>query len=345
MGNSKAYKDAGVDLSAAEQAKKKIARLAKETFTPNVVGDIGAFGGIYRFPTSTGNLLLASCDGVGTKIKVATAAGIYNTVGQDLVNHCVNDILTLGAEPLFFLDYIGHSDLTPDKIAEIVEGLSIACRQNGFALIGGETAQMPGLYSYGDFDLVGFIVGSAAEDNLIDGNLVRPGDRLIAISSNGLQTNGYSLARKLLLDSGRFGLDDRPEILAGQSVGEALLAIHPSYLMPIAALMTTEIKIHAMAHITGGGIEGNLIRVLPERCVARVVLSDVSAPSVFELIASEGKIPKTEMCSVFNMGVGFIVIVGREFESDAVAVLKDAGADAVPCGEIAEGEKSVLLSL
>ncbi|RKZ31972.1 phosphoribosylformylglycinamidine cyclo-ligase [bacterium] len=337
------YKKAGVDILAAEKAKNRIARLAKETFTPDVMSEIGAFGGVFRFPSGSDNLLLASADGVGTKTKVASAAGIYNTVGRDLVNHCVNDLLVHGAEPLFFLDYIGYANLEPERVAEIVEGLSIACRRNGLALIGGETAQMPGVYSSGDFDLVGFIIGKTTENALIDGSKIRPGDKLIALSSNGLQTNGYSLARMVLLDSGKFKLDDTPKILNGVTVGEALLAIHPSYRAQVGSLLSTEVEVHGMAHITGGGIQGNLIRVLPDGCAARVDLSDVKIPSIFELIRREGNIPPDEMYRVFNMGVGYLLVVPDKRISEALVLLNGAGAAAVRCGEIVEGEKSVTL--
>ena len=342
MSESEAYKKAGVDLSAADEAGKRIAKLAKETFTPGVESEIGSFGGVYRFPSNSDNLLLASCDGVGTKLKVAAAAGIYDTVGRSLVNHCVNDILTLGATPLFFLDYVGHLDLEPGQIADVVEGLSIACRRNGLALIGGETAQMPGVYSSGEFDLVGFILGSVSEDKLIDGSDIEPGNKIIAIGSNGLQTNGYSLARKVLLDSGRFELSERPEGLQ-DSVSEALLAIHPSYLEPVLALLSANVQIRGMAHITGGGIPGNLSRILPEGCLASVDVADVPVPPVFELIQNEGDIPAGEMYEVFNMGAGFMLIVDETAFEEAISIINADDYKAIPCGEIIPGKRGVEL--
>ncbi|HDR91305.1 MAG TPA: phosphoribosylformylglycinamidine cyclo-ligase [candidate division Zixibacteria bacterium] len=336
------YKSAGVDLDAADIATKKIAALAKATFTADVASEIGAFGGIYRFPSGTGSLLVASADGVGTKLKVASTAGVLNTVGQDLINHCVNDILTLGAKPLFFLDYIGYSDLEPEEIARIVEGLSIASSANGLALIGGETEQMPGIYSSGEFDLVGFIVGTAKEDDLITGAAISPGDKLIALVSNGLQTNGYSLARNVLLDEGRFDVGDRPEILAGKSVGEALLAIHPSYLKPVEAVRG-EIGIAGMAHITGGGLPGNFSRILPKTCNAIFDVSKIPSPPIFELIRTEGEIEIAEMFDVFNMGAGYVIAVKPEDADRAMDILRKRGDSAVLCGEIAEGEGEVIL--
>ena len=341
MSKDKAYKAAGVDLRAAGIAKARIAELAKSTFTDGVVSEIGGFGGIYRFPAASGTLLLASSDGVGTKLMVAAAMGIYNTVGRDLVDHCVNDLLTLGAEPLFFLDYIGHADLSPDRIAELVEGLSIACRENGLALIGGETAQMPGLYSSGDFDIVGFIVGTTPESELIDGAAIASGDRLIALSSNGLMTNGYSLARRVLIDSGRFSLDDAPDVLGGATVGEALLAVHPSFLSPVKAMRASGVEITGMAHITGGGIAGNFVRVLPQNCSALFDLSEIPVPPIFDLIRASGEIPSSEMFEVFNMGVGFVIAVRAGDLDRALDSLRDAGAAAFSCGEIISGDRSV----
>ncbi|MCK5833208.1 phosphoribosylformylglycinamidine cyclo-ligase [bacterium] len=341
MKKGELYKAAGVDLTAADNAKKKIAALAKKTFTKGVVSDIGAFGGIFRFPEGSENLLLSSADGVGTKLKVATASKKYNTVGQDLVNHCVNDLLTLNATPLFFLDYIGHCDLPIERIAEIVEGLSIACSANGLALIGGETAQMPGIYSSGDFDLVGFIVGSASKQSLVDGSAIRPGDKLIALQSNGLQTNGYSLARKILIDSSAYALDDRPDILKGISVGEALLAVHPSYLKPVKSLIDKGINISGMAHITGGGIPGNLVRVLPKNCRAIVDVSQISIPPIFELIRHAGEVPISEMYDVFNMGAGFVIVLTADMQNKALALCESSEIFAVSCGEIVSGERSI----
>lgn len=336
------YKSAGVDLDAAVIATKKIAALAKSTFSADVASEIGAFGGIYRFPSGSGSLLLASADGVGTKLKVASAVGILNTVGQDLVNHCVNDILTLGAKPLFFLDYIGYSDLGPEEVASIVEGLSIACRENGVSLIGGETAQMPGIYSSGEFDLVGFIVGTADEAKLITGSAISAGDKLIALVSNGLQTNGYSLARRVLLDSGTFGVDDKLGELRGKSVGEALLAIHPCYLKPVAKLMES-VQITGMAHITGGGLPGNFSRILPKDCNAVFDVSKIPSPPIFELIQKHGNIPSQEMFDVFNMGAGYIISVKAPDAEPAVAILREMGADALVIGEIENGDHKVIL--
>lgn len=336
------YKSAGVDLDAAVVATKKIAALAKSTFSADVASEIGAFGGIYRFPSGSGSLLLASADGVGTKLKVASATGIFNTVGQDLVNHCINDILTLGAKPLFFLDYIGYSDLGPEEIASVVEGLSKACGENGVSLIGGETAQMPGIYGSGEFDLVGFIVGTAVEERLITGSAISAGDKLIALVSNGLQTNGFSLARKVLLDSDAFAIDDRPEELHGTSVGEALLAIHPCYLKPVERLMES-VQITGMAHITGGGLAGNFSRILPEDCDAVFDVSKIPSPPIFELIRKHGDIPSQEMFDVFNMGAGYVIAVKASDAEPAMEILREIQQNAVVFGGITHGNHKVIL--
>jgi len=340
---SESYKKAGVDLNSAEEVTKKIAGLAKGTFTEQVMKDIGAFGGVYRFPADSNKLLIASADGVGTKLKIAASLGIYNTVGQDLVNHCINDLLTMGTRPLFFLDYIGYFDLEPEQVTRIVEGLSIACSENGVALIGGETAQMPGIYGSGDFDLVGFILGTIDEEDIVDGSSIQPGDVIIALNTNGLQTNGYSLARKVLLDSGEFSLNDKPDMLEGNSLGDALLAIHPCFYKNIRELMDKHIAIEGMAHITGGGIPGNLVRILPDNCRAIIDISNIEVPPIFELIRKTGDIPISEMYEVFNMGAGYLVVVKCENKDEAIEILTQSGVRAVECGKIEEGTKEVIV--
>jgi len=284
------YSSAGVDIDAGELATKKISRLAKKTFNSRVLTEIGLFAGAYDIGGE--RILLSSADGVGTKLIVASMAGIYNTVGIDLVHHCANDIAVHNAEPLFFLDYIGHSNLSVDRISEIVEGLSDGCNHIGAPLIGGETAQMPGIYPPDEFDLVGFIVGMVDKDKIILGREIKAGDVIIALHSNGLHTNGYSLARKVLFDVGKFSIDDHIDEL-GESIGEALLKPHTLYLNAVRNIRN-DVRIKGMAHITGGGVEGNLTRILPEGCTAIVKKSSAPKIPIFEIIRRVGKIEEDE---------------------------------------------------
>lgn len=318
MTEKSTYRDAGVDIDAQDEALREVRRVVRGTFTPNVMGDIGLFGGLFRasFDGVTKPILVSSADGVGTKLRVAQAMKIHDTVGYDLVSHCVNDILVQGARPLFFLDYFATGKLRPPVLVDVVRGMAEACRENGLALIGGETAEMPGFYSDEDFDVAGFIVGVVDEEKLIDGRDVREGDILIGLPSVGLHTNGYSLARRILLDRAGHELQSIvPEI--GGKVGEILLAPHISYLKPLIGLVDQK-KLHAMAHITGGGLTDNIPRVLPEHLDAHIKLGSWDVLPVFRYMKQKGNVDTDEMLRVFNMGIGMVLVVSPD-EVTAVA--------------------------
>jgi phosphoribosylformylglycinamidine cyclo-ligase len=299
------YRDAGVDITAMDTVKRRIAGIARSTFTPQVLSEVGLFGSLYRVPQLRDPVLVASCDGVGTKLVVARLAGRYDTVGIDIVNHSVNDILTLGARPLFFLDYIAHSNLTPAALVEIVRGLGKACRASGCALVGGETAMMPDIYRPRDFDLAGFIVGAVERNKVVDAARISPGDMVIGIPSSGLHTNGYSLARRVLFDKAGLKVSSRIKGLA-RPLGAELLRPHRSYLRPVYPLLG---RIHALAHITGGGFYSNIARLLPHE-VSVVIRKSAWRPlSVFRLIQRLGSVPDEEMYRTFNMGMGMVLLV------------------------------------
>ena len=316
-----AYRAAGVDRNAAGSAKDRIFSLARSTFTPGVLGDIGAFGALYKVSGYRDPVLVAHTDGVGTKLRVASLLGRYDTVGEDIVHHCTNDILTCGAQPLFFLDYMGMGTLATDKVEQLVAGLARACRGLGCALIGGETAEMPGMYAGEDVELVGFVVGAVEREGVIDGSGIRPGDALLGLPSSGLHTNGYSLVRRV------FGIDDDPSVLEARSgelgvtLGEALLTPHRSY---VAALTPALDRIKGMAHITGGGFGENVPRMLPAGLAARLDGGAWEAPALFRLIQRTGGISNEEMHQVFNMGVGMIVAVAPEHVDTVCADVPDA---------------------
>ncbi|MFP4458340.1 MAG: phosphoribosylformylglycinamidine cyclo-ligase [Candidatus Zixiibacteriota bacterium] len=330
MSKEYTYKDSGVDLGHAETSTEKIARLAKSTFSKNVLTEIGSFGGIYKPPGMEGHVLVSSVDGVGTKIMIAADMNRYKTIGQDLVNHCVNDIAVMGAMPLFFLDYIGFADLSPDNIAEVVEGLTVACRKNNLSLIGGETAQMPGVYPEKQFDLVGAIVGVVAKNSIIDGIDIKPGDKIIAFPSSGLHTNGYSLARKVFED------DSWEDEIQGEKLGDMLLEIHRSYIREIGKI-SESIKIKGIAHITGGGIKGNLKRILPDDVSAIIRKDSIPKPKIFDIILKSG-VAEEEMYNVFNMGFGMLVIIDSKDAENSIKVVESIGKTAFVCGEIVENE-------
>lgn len=314
------YSEAGVNIALADQAKQRIARLASRTFTRGVQNGIGAFGALFALDLKRWRepLLVSSADGVGTKLKVAIAMGVHSTVGADLVNHCVNDILTLGAEPLFFLDYLALGKMDPQLVEQVVEGLSRACRAANCALIGGETAEMPGFYASGDYDLAGFIVGAVEKSLTLGPERVQAGDTLFALPSLGLHTNGYSLARKLAFD--QEGLKPAAYVAeVGNKIGAELLRPHRCYL-PVLKNAIARGWISAMAHITGGGIPGNLPRVLPRGVRAEIELGSWPIPKIFGYFARIGKLSQEELLAAFNLGAGMIVIVApahvRAFESD-----------------------------
>ena len=330
------YKASGVDIDAGNDAVRRIRGLARSTFTPEVLSDIGSFGGLFRFGPERFQdpVLVSSTDGVGTKLRVAFLAGQHDTVGQDLVNHCVNDILVQGAEPLFFLDYFGTGRLSPAVAESVVAGMARACRENGCALLGGETAEMPGFYADGEYDIAGFIVGVVERSRLITGETIRPGDVLVGVPSAGLHTNGYSLARRIAFEHLELGIDSFvPEL--NQTIGEALLAPHRSYLSLIRPLLATGL-IKGMAHITGGGITDNLPRILPDQAGARIRTSAWAIPPVFAWLQKSGRVPLADMFRTFNMGIGLIVVTSPD-EVDRVTT----SLDGMVIGDIVEGAPAV----
>ena len=315
------YKHSGVNIDAGNEVVRRIGSLARATATPGVLSDLGSFGGLFHIGARglVDPVLVASADGVGTKLRLAFMSGIHDTIGIDLVNHCVNDILVQGAEPLFFLDYLATGRLDPDVAVHIVDGLARACRENGCALLGGETAEMPGFYADGEYDLAGFIVGAVERARLIDGRTIAPGDTLIGIPSSGLHTNGYSLARAIVFDHLNLGVNDRVREL-GTTVAEALLAPHRSYLPLLRPLLAeARVRVKGMAHITGGGITDNLPRVLPAGTEADVRLDTWDAPALFRWLEQAGSVPHEDMLRTFNMGIGLILVVA---DADAAAVLR-----------------------
>jgi phosphoribosylformylglycinamidine cyclo-ligase len=319
------YAGAGVDIDAQDQALARVKELARSTSRPGVLSEIGSFGGLFTLEPEnpTGTVLVASADGVGTKLKVAQLAGRHDTVGEDLVNHCVNDILVQGAEPLFFLDYLATGRLEPGVAVEVVAGIARACRANGCALLGGETAEMPGFYAPGEYDLAGFIVGSVRRDRLLLPGRVCLGDRLLALPATGLHTNGYSLARKVFFEVLGLGAGDPvPEL--GVTVAEALLSVHRSYLAALAPLLDGGL-VHSAAHITGGGIPDNLPRALPLGLGAEIFTDSWDEPPLFGVIRRAGRVPEDDMRRTFNLGVGMVLVVPGERLGDALALLAGHG--------------------
>ena len=334
----KAYAAAGVDVDLGNQVKKGIHALVSATHGPEVLGKIGGFGGLFQpnFKGMKQPVLVSSVDGVGTKLKIAFALNRHDTIGQDLVNHCINDIAVIGARPLFFLDYIGGERLDPPVFKQILKGFAKACREGGCALIGGETAQMPGMYQKGEYDVAGTIVGVVDRPKMLDGSKVRVGDVLIGLKGNGLHTNGYSLARKVLLENAGFPLDKALEGMT-QPLGKELLRVHPNYQPLMASL--PEGMLHGAAHITGGGLVDNLPRVLPEGCRASIHRSAWKVPTLFQIIQNVGEIPTDEMDQVFNMGIGMVLIVSAKRAEEALRLTKG-----IRIGEITAGFKDVVIS-
>jgi phosphoribosylformylglycinamidine cyclo-ligase len=331
------YRTAGVDLDAAERAKARLKELVASTRDKYTLSELGSFGGLYAVPDDARSpVLVASADGVGTKLKVAFAADRHDTVGRDLVNHCVNDILVQGARPLFFLDYLAVGVMDERRVTDVVAGVALGCRDNACALLGGETAQMPDFYAPGEYDLAGFIVGVVERARLLDGSAVRAGDALVAIGSTGLHTNGYSLARRIVFERLGLGPDD-PFPGTGRSVADELLAPHRSYLKPLLPELEQG-RVHALAHITGGGIPGNLPRVLPDGLGAVVRRGSWQPPALFRSLQQAGGVEQAEMDRVFNMGVGMIAIVPPADADAVVAALAAAGENAWVLGAIERGE-------
>jgi len=333
------YKASGVDIDAGNETVRRIRGLARSTFTSGVLSDIGSFGGLFQIEPGRYRepVLVSSADGVGTKLKVAFMANKHDTVGADLVNHCVNDILVQGAEPLFFLDYLATGRLSPSVAESIVSGMATACRDNGCALLGGETAEMPGFYADGEYDIAGFIVGVVDRPRLINGRAVAVGDRLVGVPSSGLHTNGYSLARRIAFDTVGLKVDSHVGEL-GMTVGEALLEPHRSYLPMIKPLLAAG-RIKGMAHITGGGITENLPRVLPHGTAAVVQRSSWTVPPLFQWLQRAGNVPDDDMLRTFNMGIGLIVVVAADQAEALIDELAARGGrDARVIGEVVAGE-------
>lgn len=332
------YKDAGVDIDAGHRAVQLMKSAVERTHGPRVLGGLGAFGGLFDaswMKDMEAPILVASADGVGTKTKVATAVGRFDTIGQDIVNHCIDDILVQGAVPLFFLDYIASSKLYPEQIAAVVSGAAKACEAAGCALLGGETAEMPGVYMPGEVDLVGTIVGVVDRPKLITGADMKAGDVVLGLPSSGLHTNGFSLARKVLE-----GLDFDASLdeLGGTKLGDALLAPHVSYLGEVKALWGAGVTIRGMAHITGGGLIDNPPRIIPDALAWQIDPTSWTLPPLFQLIQTRGAIPDDEMRRVFNCGIGLLIVVPPEQAAEARATLTEAGAEVFTVGQIVDRE-------
>jgi phosphoribosylformylglycinamidine cyclo-ligase len=326
------YRDAGVDIEEADRALSFIKRSARATFTRPVLTDIGSFGAAFRFSGFRQPVLVSSADGVGTKLKIAFLTGRHDTVGEDLVNHCVNDIAVQGASPLFFLDYFAAGKLDARVAASVVAGIARACRANGCALIGGETAEMPGLYADGEYDLAGFIVGAAERTGLLTGKSIREGDALLALPSTGLHTNGYSLARKLFFEVAGYGpRTPLPEV--GATVGDALMAVHRSYLRPVRTLLRAGL-LRGAAHITGGGITDNTPRMLPKGLAAAIDTKSWAVPPLFEVLRRIGNLPLEDYRRTFNLGVGIIFAVPARAAAKAETLLRQQGESPFRIGQV-----------
>jgi phosphoribosylformylglycinamidine cyclo-ligase len=329
------YKESGVDIDAGEELIRRIRKPIRSTFNPSVLTDIGMFGAFYRaeFRGIKKPVLVSSVDGVGTKLKIAIAMNRHSTVGQDLVNHCVNDILVCGAKPLFFLDYYATGKLSPDVAEQVLLGFVTACKENDCALIGGETAEMPGMYGMEDYDIAGTIVGIVDEKKIVNGKNVKKGDILIGLPSTGLHTNGYSLARRVLLN--KFTLDIHIDEL-GQTLGDALLAVHRSYRNSVHPMLNVPVSkyIHGLSHITGGGIEGNTMRVVPTELALQVDWNAWERPAIFNLIQHVGEVPEEDMRRTFNLGAGLILLVDRRGVDAVVSALRRKKEKPFVMGEV-----------
>ncbi|MCB1023921.1 MAG: phosphoribosylformylglycinamidine cyclo-ligase [Acidobacteria bacterium] len=338
------YSDAGVSIDTANEAVKKISAFAKSTFNARTLTNIGSFGGMFdaKFPEMSDPILVASADGVGTKLKIAFETNIHNTIGQDLVNHCVGDILVQGAIPLFFMDYFATGKLSADVTASVVEGLAIACRENGCALLGGETAEMPGFYTDGEYDLAGFIVGVVDKSKVIDGKNIEAGDVVLGLPSVGLHTNGYSLARKLFFEIGGYGVNDKADGLNGETVGEVLLKPHRSYLPVLEGLLDGGV-IKGLAHITGGGLLENIPRILPENVSVEIKRGTWNELPVFGAMQKLGNVEDKEMFRTFNMGIGMTVVCAESNKEQIVSHVKSLGEDCFEIGKVIDGKGKVIL--
>jgi phosphoribosylformylglycinamidine cyclo-ligase len=335
------YRSAGVDLEAAGSAKERIRALVESTFTGGTRGGFGGFGGMYRLSEDLRRpVLVSSADGVGTKVKVAIEAGRHDTIGHDLVNHCVNDILVQGASPLFFLDYVAFGALDPAVVEAVVKGVAAGCRENGCVLLGGETAEMPGLYTPPDYDLAGFIVGVVEEEAIIDSSKVKVGDTILGLASSGLHTNGYSLARRIVADRLRLASDD-PFPGEDASAADVLLRVHRSYLKALGPVLHA---VSALAHITGGGLPGNVDRSLPEHLDASIDTKSWEVPNLFRVLAEAGGVEEAEMFRTFNMGIGMVAIVDPPSVASVTKRAEECGIDCRPIGEVVPGAQRVILN-
>lgn len=335
------YRDAGVDIDAANEALSQVKEHVRRTFNDNVLQDIGSFGAMYSLPLKGLDepVLVSSVDGVGTKLKLAFMTGKHDTVGVDLVSHCVNDILVQGARPLFFLDYLAVGKLEPQTVVDVVKGVAMGCRYAGCALIGGETAEMPDMYAPGEYDLAGTIVGVADRSKIIDGSTIEHGDVIIGLQSSGLHTNGYSLARKIVFEvAGLTPADEMPGV--GRSVAEALMEPHVSYAKLMQIVMAT-VTVKGMAHITGGGITENLPRILPDGTGAEIDLNSWQALPVFGYLQQAGNVPEDEMLRVFNCGMGFLFVVGKDQAEKAISILEQTGQRFAVAGKVTRGDGEV----
>jgi phosphoribosylformylglycinamidine cyclo-ligase len=334
------YRDAGVDIDAASRAKSRIKRLARRTFNTRVLKDVGAFGGFFSLQGLPRDaVLISSVDGVGTKLKIAFALDRHSTVGEDIVNHCVNDIAVHGAAPLFFLDYLATGKLRPRVVVEIVEGLARACRAVGCALVGGETAEMPGFYPPNEYDLAGCIVGWVRRNRIVDGSRIRPGDVILGLASSGLHTNGYSLARKVLLEQEGMKLTARVAEL-GRTLGDVLLAPHRCY-WPVVKPLLEKAWLNGIVHVTGGGLTDNTPRILPRGCRAEIRWGSWPVPPIFELIARRGRVPQDDMLRTFNMGIGLALVVAERDLARLTAALKKVRERFWIIGRVVRGRPGV----
>ncbi|MBA2494509.1 MAG: phosphoribosylformylglycinamidine cyclo-ligase [Acidobacteria bacterium] len=341
MTNSISYGDAGVSIDNANKTVAKIKDFARNTFNARTLTEIGSFGGMFdaKFSEMSSPILVASADGVGTKLKIAFLAGVHNTIGQDLVNHCANDILVQGARPLFFLDYFATGKLSPNVAASVVEGISIACKENNCVLLGGETAEMPGFYADGEYDLAGFIVGIVDREKVIDGKNITKGDVVLALGSNGLHTNGYSLARKLFFEVGGYKINSE---INGEILAETLLKPHRSYYKPLSVLIDQK-KIKGLAHITGGGLLENIPRILPENVSVEIKRGTWHEPPVFGVMQRLGNVEDQEMFRAFNMGVGMAIICAESERENIISHIEELGEKCSSIGRVIEGNKEIAI--
>jgi phosphoribosylformylglycinamidine cyclo-ligase len=343
MTQSFSYTDAGVSIDAANRAKERIKELARTTFNSRTLSEIGSFGSMFdgAFPALRQPVLVASADGVGTKLKLAFATKTHDTVGRDLVNHCVNDILVQGARPLFFLDYIATGKLAPETVAMIVEGIANGCRENGCVLLGGETAEMPGFYAAGEYDVAGFIVGVVDREKIIDGRKIQAGDAVLALPSVGLHTNGYSLARKLFFEEAGYTPDTYLEVL-GETAGAALLKPHSSYLQRLEGLLDSGI-IKGLAHITGGGLVENIPRILPEGTGVEIKRGSWPVLPIFKLLQEIGNVEDPEMFRTFNMGVGMVIVCSPSDKEAIQRHVQESGEQSYEIGRVVPGTREVAI--